>query len=63
MCTAHVHAHSHSLITFIMCYTLHGLIDYILVCCISLIPRPLPDFSPRLRDKIREWPEDEASVA
>ena len=37
----------------------------------SLIPRPLPDFilqlwrktdfSPQLRDKIQEWPGDEAS--
>ena len=31
----------------------------------SLVPRPLPDFipmSPQLRDKIWEWPGDEASM-
>ena len=26
----------------------------------SLFPRPLPDFSPQLRDKLWEWPGDEA---
>ena len=25
----------------------------------SLVPRPLPDFYPRLQDKIWEWPGDE----
>jgi len=28
----------------------------------SFDPRPSPDFSPRLRDKISEWPGDEATV-
>ena len=28
---------------------------------VSFVPGPLPDFSPRLRDKIWEWPGDEAS--
>ena len=27
----------------------------------SLVPRPLPEFSPQLRDKIWEWPGDEAT--
>ena len=27
---------------------------------LSLVPKPLPGFSPRLRDKIWKWPEDEA---
>ena len=33
-------------------------------CCDSLIPRPPPDFisQPWLRDKIWEWPGDEAIV-
>ena len=32
--------------------------------CISLVPRPLPDFisQPRLQDKIWEWPGNEATI-
>ena len=31
-------------------------------CPCSLIPKPLPDFSPRLHDKIWEWPGEEATA-
>ena len=31
---------------------------------VVLVPgRPSPDFSPRLQDKIREWPGDETTLA
>ena len=41
-------------------------INVVMYVCSSLVPRPLPDFiwqpdfSPRLRDKIWEWPGEEA---
>ena len=42
--------------------TVHDLYSLWVACLCSLIPRPLPDFSPRLHDKIWEWPGKEATA-
>ena len=32
-------------------------------CDVVMVPGILPDFSPRLQDKVWEWPENEAGYA
>ena len=44
------------------CYVVHRTESTVSGPWRSNVPRPSPDFSPRLRDKIWEWPGDEAML-